>query len=161
MTMKPDSVNYVATQDNTLRGTAAPSGRCRNSWAPTMVIICFAVASSLPPQELESRVSFQTDGNDNADAAISRQLTILRPCHCMMGAPIGRPWPRTATAPWRVLAAMSVVDASVPAHRGAPAELFCETTRSSGRAEKSPFCRDFPAVTFFRRPAAASRNALI
>lgn len=77
--MKPYSVNYVAAQDNTLQDTVAPLGRCRNCWAPTMEIICFAVASSLPRQELESRVSFQTDGNDNADAAITCQLTIVAP----------------------------------------------------------------------------------
>jgi hypothetical protein len=49
MIMKPDSVNYVAAQDNTLRDTAPPLGRCRNSWAPTIgnhLLRCRVIASA-------------------------------------------------------------------------------------------------------------------
>src|SRR5487761_257253 len=58
-------------QDNTPRDTAAHLGRCRNSWAPTIgnhLLRCRVIASA-PGTKLPD--SFQPDGNDNTDAAIT------------------------------------------------------------------------------------------
>lgn len=47
--------------------------RCRKSWLSQLGIICFAVASSLPCQELDHALPgpIEPDGNDNTDVAIS------------------------------------------------------------------------------------------
>ena len=73
------SVNYVTTQDNSLRDTAAPLGRCRNSWAPQS-------GSSAHAGNWGLWLPFQTYGNDDADAAIIRRLMA-----CMMGPQLAGP----------------------------------------------------------------------
>jgi len=115
------------TRQYTPRG-GARLGRCRNPCAPTIgnhLLRCRVIAST-PGTGLPD--SFQPDGNDNADAAITLSADNRAPFVIAHDGDLIRPTLAVFSGPSSALA-MSVV--SVPAHRGARAELLVKTTRSS------------------------------